>query len=286
MRWLCSGTQLGTAGSRNDLKICQSCLVAVQRHSAERAAAQEHEARWFFQQLIVGLDYCHKMVRLRLFSRGSCRTNRAAPFALSAAYGLCNLPSSGIRLSWDPPVYECVNAPERIRLSFGVVFHKRKTWVPCVTSTVGDAQGVVNRDIKLENTLLDQSRRPLIKICDFGYSKHLQKDSVPKSRVGTPGYTGCSHLCASQGSAIQATSLVSSDPEHLMLYRAMCTGYFRAELFMQTAWEYLCMSNMLCLQPQSFVCTASAGAELTCRACNPRSARDHLQPAHRGCNQN
>ncbi|KAK9840995.1 hypothetical protein WJX81_004902 [Elliptochloris bilobata] len=71
---------------------------------------QEHEARWFFQQLIVGLDYCHKM-------------------------------------------------------------------------------GVVNRDIKLENTLLDQSRRPLIKICDFGYSKHLQKDSVPKSRVGTPGYT-------------------------------------------------------------------------------------------------
>jgi hypothetical protein len=52
------------------------------------------------------------------------------------------------------------------------------------------AQGVVNRDIKLENTLLDQSRRPLIKICDFGYSKHLQKDSVPKSRVGTPGYTG------------------------------------------------------------------------------------------------
>lgn len=24
---------------------------------------KEDEARWFFQQLIVGLDYCHKMVR-------------------------------------------------------------------------------------------------------------------------------------------------------------------------------------------------------------------------------
>jgi serine/threonine-protein kinase SRK2 len=24
---------------------------------------REDEARWFFQQLIVGLDYCHKMVR-------------------------------------------------------------------------------------------------------------------------------------------------------------------------------------------------------------------------------
>ena len=32
-------------------------------------------------------------------------------------------------------------------------------------------QGVANRDIKLENTLLDGTTRPLIKICDFGYSK-------------------------------------------------------------------------------------------------------------------
>ena len=32
-------------------------------------------------------------------------------------------------------------------------------------------QGVANRDIKLENTLLDGSPRPLLKICDFGYSK-------------------------------------------------------------------------------------------------------------------
>ncbi len=50
-------------------------------------------------------------------------------------------------------------------------------------------QGIVNRDIKLENTLLDGTKRPLLKICDFGYSKH-EKDSLPKSKVGTPGYTG------------------------------------------------------------------------------------------------
>ena len=53
---------------------------------------KEDEARWFFQQLIVAIDYCHRM-------------------------------------------------------------------------------GVANRDIKLENTLLDGSVRPLLKICDFGYSK-------------------------------------------------------------------------------------------------------------------
>ena len=52
----------------------------------------EKEARWFFQQLIVGLDYCHQM-------------------------------------------------------------------------------GVASRDIKLENTLLDGGQWPLLKICDFGYSK-------------------------------------------------------------------------------------------------------------------
>ena len=74
---------------------------------------QEEDARWFFQQLIVGLDYCHRM-------------------------------------------------------------------------------GVVNRDIKLENTLLDASPKPLVKITDFGYCK-ASNDSLPKSKVGTPGYTG--ELC-------------------------------------------------------------------------------------------
>ena len=56
----------------------------------------------------------------------------------------------------------------------------------------------VDRDIKLENTLLDGSKRPLVKICDFGYSKHLRQDSLPKSKVGTPGYTGelrCAEVC-------------------------------------------------------------------------------------------
>ena len=86
-------------------------MYTVSRPQASCVTTQEHEARWFFQQLIIALDYAHRM-------------------------------------------------------------------------------NVVSRDIKLENTLLDGSRRPLLKICDFGYSKNTEKDSVPKSRVGTPGYTG------------------------------------------------------------------------------------------------
>ena len=72
---------------------------------------QEAAARWFFQQLIIGLDYCHR-------------------------------------------------------------------------------KGVVNRDIKLENTLLQNIPGlplPLLKVCDFGYSK-AQFMSAPKSKVGTLAY--------------------------------------------------------------------------------------------------
>ncbi|GIL46982.1 hypothetical protein Vafri_3829 [Volvox africanus] len=81
---------------------------------------REEEARWFFQQLIVGLDYCHRM-------------------------------------------------------------------------------GVVNRDIKLENTLLDSSPRPLVKICDFGYSKHEKFQSAPGSRVGTPAYLAPEVILTTKG---------------------------------------------------------------------------------------
>ena len=57
--------------------------------------------------------------------------------------------------------------------------------VPCVL------QGVANRDLKLENLLLDRDgsdgTRPLLKICDFGYSKvrrRLQPSPTLCSIVG------------------------------------------------------------------------------------------------------
>eukprot|EP00955_Chlamydomonas_euryale_P031465 330594-Chlamydomonas_euryale.AAC.10 len=72
-----------------------------------QAMLQEPLARWFFQQLIMALDYCH-------------------------------------------------------------------------------SKGVVNRDMKLENTLLQamSNKVLLVKVCDFGYSKAVDQ-SLPKSKVGT-----------------------------------------------------------------------------------------------------
>ena len=48
---------------------------------------------------------------------------------------------------------------------------------------------MANRDLKLENLLLDRQggRRPLLKIADFGYSKH-EMNSSAKTGVGTPVY--------------------------------------------------------------------------------------------------
>jgi Protein kinase domain len=55
--------------------------------------------------------------------------------------------------------------------------------------------GVAHRDLKLENTLLKlepsasgRSPTPVLKIADFGFCKHDQLDTPPKSRVGTPAY--------------------------------------------------------------------------------------------------
>eukprot|EP01023_Acetabularia_acetabulum_P043073 TRINITY_DN4295_c0_g2_i1.p1 TRINITY_DN4295_c0_g2~~TRINITY_DN4295_c0_g2_i1.p1 ORF type:complete len:395 (+),score=44.98 TRINITY_DN4295_c0_g2_i1:49-1233(+) len=51
-------------------------------------------------------------------------------------------------------------------------------------------QSVVNRDIKLENTLLQQQPDTswTVKLCDFGYSKHLLLNSKPRSCVGSIQY--------------------------------------------------------------------------------------------------
>ncbi|CAK9144515.1 unnamed protein product [Ilex paraguariensis] len=50
------------------------------------------------------------------------------------------------------------------------------------------AMQVCHRDLKLENTLLDGSPAPRLKICDFGYSKSSVLHSQPNSTVGTPAY--------------------------------------------------------------------------------------------------
>ena len=101
-------------------------------HVVRKGGLKENEARWFFQQLIVGVDYVHKMVRL-LDSHPTNLQAKCPPGPVACVTACCYC-----------------DATHRVPIA---------------------VQGVANRDIKLENTLLDGSPRPLVKICDFGYSK-------------------------------------------------------------------------------------------------------------------
>ncbi|KAA0036906.1 serine/threonine-protein kinase SRK2A [Cucumis melo var. makuwa] len=100
----------------------------------------EDEARYFFQQLISGVNYCHSMVK---------------------------------------PYADCD------RLLCSVHFNNKVHYGYLIYFTL---QQICHRDLKLENTLLDGSTAPRLKICDFGYSKSSLLHSRPKSTVGTPAY--------------------------------------------------------------------------------------------------
>ncbi|MFS7916131.1 putative protein kinase CAMK-OST1L family [Helianthus anomalus] len=58
----------------------------------------------------------------------------------------------------------------------------------CSAGRFSEDEEICHRDLKLENTLLDGSRTPRVKICDFGYSNSGLLHSQPKSTVGTPAY--------------------------------------------------------------------------------------------------
>ncbi|CAK0785101.1 hypothetical protein CVIRNUC_008307 [Coccomyxa viridis] len=82
---------------------------------------------------------------------------------------------------------------------------------------------ISNRDIKLENTLLERvqpGKNPLIKICDFGYSIDDQS-SLPKTKVGTPGYTAPEVLTSARYDA----KLADIWSAGVMLYTMLCCSY-------------------------------------------------------------
>ena len=154
---------------------------------------REDEARWFYQQLIVGLDYCHRMVCERAWRGGVC-------VCVLAPAALCFFSAAAAAAS--PP-------PLKRRPTTHVTAHTAPTHTPRTNTTTNHRhtlhyttphyQGVVNRDIKLENTLLDSSPRPLVKICDFGYSKRENFQSAPGSRVGTPAYLAPEVILTTRG---------------------------------------------------------------------------------------
>ena len=75
---------------------------------------------------------------------------------------------------------------------------------------------MANRDLKLENLLLDKvgggSRRPLLKICDFGYAKH-DLNSPATTGVGTPIYMAPEIIYGSSEYDAKVLPLALTEPE-------------------------------------------------------------------------
>jgi Protein kinase domain len=64
------------------------------QHVTNKRGLSEDEARWFFQQLILGLDYCHKMVCMRRTERtlagaAEQQGRLCCMLASAASYRLC-----------------------------------------------------------------------------------------------------------------------------------------------------------------------------------------------------
>ncbi|XP_035538943.1 serine/threonine-protein kinase SAPK2-like isoform X2 [Juglans regia] len=74
---------------------------------------------------------------------------------------------------------------------------------------------ICHRDLKLENTLLDGSTAPRVKICDFGYSKSSVFHSQPKSTVGTPAYIAPEVLSKKEYDGKRILSVHYSIPDYV-----------------------------------------------------------------------
>ncbi|THU65184.1 hypothetical protein C4D60_Mb05t01000 [Musa balbisiana] len=74
---------------------------------------------------------------------------------------------------------------------------------------------ICHRDLKLENTLLDGSPAPRLKICDFGYSKSSLLHSRPKSTVGTPAYIAPEVLSRREYDGKRIMSVQYKIPDHV-----------------------------------------------------------------------
>ena len=74
--------------------------------------------------------------------------------------------------------------------------------------------GIANRDIKLENTLLmDLSETPVLKLCDFGYSKDELCASISKTMCGEHSKDLTIHWSTTKVSAAMA-SMACFDVSH------------------------------------------------------------------------
>lgn len=180
-------------------------------------------ARWMFQQLIVGLDYLHRMV---------CDVEFRGVLAAAAAY----IPPS-------------LHTPHQ---------HPH----PATTHPL-PTQNICSRDIKLENTLVKGNpANPVLKICDFGYSKSSDEQSQAQTTVGTIGMACVTrHCCARHCAAFLVAFVLRICCEvHVYVVNVAHTLYATTRIS--------CTSYVSSYASSTFVCIALQHSLHGARGCN------------------
>jgi serine/threonine protein kinase len=125
----------------------------------------EADARLLFQQLIVAMDYCHRLGIV----------NRDVKVGGNDAYSssmLLHLPpachAAGVDMLLTCPCTAFVSS------SYYIVLHLADPWSRC--------------SLQLDNILLHGDAPAILKLCDFGYSKDGETESDCKTACGTPEY--------------------------------------------------------------------------------------------------
>ena len=68
---------------------------------------------------------------------------------------------------------------------------------------------VAHRDLKLDNTLLDDSNPPVIKLCDFGFAKTWTDDANMYTHIGCVQLSNCKYRENMQSSSSASLALPS-----------------------------------------------------------------------------
>lgn len=238
-------------------------------YSTARQGLPEVEARYFFQQIILALDYCHRMVRFR--SRSDCRAR-----ALSQDCHGCRSNEVQVQRPQEPIACRRRLACRRLapRIAERSTTVSGPGWAACPYTGLRfrgrpsclllSRQSVSSRDIKLENILVDGSPRPLIKV-----------GAVVGFWDGDCGAGAC--LVAQASGLVQPASLHLLPPCRWATDHSLCMALAAGGLWIQQR----CGAAQRAQQPSGYTrlpgtgnCQAAAragvrwaGAQLQQRAC-------------------
>ncbi|KAG9342269.1 hypothetical protein JZ751_016771, partial [Albula glossodonta] len=162
---------------------------------SERRRLSERETRRFFRQIVSAVHYCHKLYserdsRFNEFRQGATDLRSCPhPPAKQPQRRECwvGLPIVGTAGEMGDVISPAGNAQwdrETANQDMGMSHHRQPRGGEGAIYRVEN--GVVHRDLKLENVLLDENCN--IKIADFGLSNLYHKDKLLQTFCGSPLY--------------------------------------------------------------------------------------------------